>query len=106
MKINNNSGMLLINAVAYLAVFTTMMAVAVPKLMDLTNTARATATKMEMSNIRIAAMMKGNFSNLNQLNSYFDDNSFKKDEFGVNYTYDNLTGELCSTSINYCITIK
>lgn len=106
MNLRDNSGILLINAVAYLIVFSVMMAVAVPKLTSLLSTARSTATKMEMENIRVAAMMHGPINNINQLSQYFDGNGYKKDEFGVNYTFDNVTGKLCSTSINHCITIQ
>lgn len=102
----NNDGILLINALAYLLIFSVFMAVAVPKLFTVVNSAKAVATKAEMNNIRIAAMMKGPINNLNQLSPYFDGNGFKKDEFGVSYTFSNVTGKLCSTSINYCITVQ
>lgn len=104
MNLKNQDGLLLINAVITLAISSILLAIAVPKLGQLLSAAKVTATKAEMTNIQIAAAMHGATpSNLNQLSSYFNGNGFKKDEFGVNYTYDNLTGELCSVSINYCI---
>lgn len=102
----NKDGILLINAIAYLIVFSAFMMVAVPKLTGLIDTAKIVATKAEMNNIRLAAAMKGGpLNNLNQLSPYFDGNAFKKDEFGVSYTYNSVTRELCSTSITYCITL-
>lgn len=104
MNMKNNQGLLLVEALIYLAVVMVLSAVAIPKVM---NMAKKVNTKQEMqyitSVIQFYEADKGHLPHsLNNLHSYFNHNGYKKDAWSNNYQYKKWVRELCSTTINYC----